>query len=42
MARFDFRGLSEKSDFATFPEIWSKLCQFECQKAEQNSTAFKK
>ena len=29
-------------DFATFPEIQLKLCQFECQKVEQNSTAFKK
>ena len=41
MPRFDFCGLSKKCGFATFFEIYPKLCQFECQKEEQNSTAFK-
>ena len=41
-ARFNFYGFSKKCGFATFPEIQPKLCQFEFQKVEQNSTAFKK
>ena len=41
-ARFDFCGLSKMCGFATFPEIQLRLCHFECQKGDQNSTAFKK
>ena len=40
--RFDFCRLSKKCGFPTFPEIQAKLCQFEFQKVEQNSTVFKK
>ena len=40
--RFDLCRLSKKCGFATFSEIQLKLCQFECQKVEQNLTAFKK
>ena len=35
-------GFLQMCDVATFPEIKPSLCQFERQKVEQNSTAFKK
>ena len=38
----EFCGLSKMHGFATFLKIYPNLCQFECQKVEQNSTTFKK